>query len=116
LAWVCDQAKATYSRDPRAGGFSFVGQPSVVDYVVRLLDNRSRELQRPVVIGSVDGEVVAWWTHGGARIPFRCSHRARDAKIWCLPDDKLVPAVLVDRHSAAELRMAIHKGEIKVVQ
>lgn len=115
LSYICDRAKDIFGRDPRAGGFSFVGQPSVIDYVVRQLDNRDRLLQKPVVIGQTDADVVGWWVHGGARVPFICSHRARDAQIWCVPDDMKVVATMVDRASASDVRQAIWRGEIRVV-
>lgn len=121
LAWICDQAAAAHGRDPRGGGFSFVAQPAVIEHVVNQLKANERRLQRPVIIGTAGAEIVAWWVPpSGQHIPFRCSYRVRDAdakaQIWCVPDELLVVSDQVDRRAAAEIRLAIHKGEIRVVQ
>lgn len=121
LAWICDQAAAAQGRDPRGGGFSFVGQPAVIEHVVRMLKPNERRMQRPIVIGAAGAEIVAWWVpSSGQHIPFRCSYRVKDAdtkaQIWCLPDDLLVASDQVDRRAASEIRVAILKGELQVVQ
>jgi hypothetical protein len=116
LTYICERAAIAFGRDPRGGGFSFVGQPSVLEYVVSQLSATQRNLQRPVVIGTNDAEVIAWWVTPTSRIPFRCSYRARDAQVWVVPDDLLVQMTQLDRRAAAEIRMALHKGEIRIVQ
>ncbi len=121
LAWLCDQAAKEHGRDPRGGGFSFVGQPAVVEHVVNQLKANERRLQKMVVIGTAGAEIVAWWVApGGQQIPFRCSHRVKDAdtkaQIWCLPDTLLVPSDQVDRRAASEIREAIYRGATRLVQ
>lgn len=116
LVYACDQAAKVFGRDPRGGGFSFVAQPSVIEFVVASLSQTQRELERPVVVGTLGAEVVAWWITPTAKIPFRCSHRARDSTVWCVPNEILVPFNQLDRRSAAEIRMALHRGEIRIVQ
>jgi hypothetical protein len=36
--------------------------------------------------------------------------------VWVVPDDLLVQMTQLDRRAAAEIRMALHKGEIRIVQ
>lgn len=117
LAWICDQAKQAHGRDPRGGGFSFVGQPGIVEHVVRRLKANERMMQRPIVIGMAGAEIVAWWVPpSGRNIPFRCSYRAKDGRIWCCPDEILVPSDPPDRVAASEIRVAIHRGVDRAVQ
>lgn len=116
LIWICDQAAKETGRDPRGGGFSFVGQPSVIEHVVDQLTPDQRQLQRPVVIGMNDSDVVAWWITGAVKIPFRCSFRARDATIWVVQDVHIPAHEPVDRRAAAEIRIALHRGTTRLVQ
>jgi len=114
LTWICEQTAKAYVRDPRGGGFSFVAQPPLIEHVVSMLRQSDRTLERKFVIGTVDAEIVAWWHCVGTHIPFRVSMRARDGILWCLPDHLLVDFTMNDRRAAADIRMALHRGEIRI--
>jgi len=127
LAWICDQAAKEYGRDPRGGGFSFVGRPAVIELVVNQLKANERRLQKLVVIGTAGAEIVAWWVApGGEQIPFRCSDLIFDAtrtkdvnatrQIWCVPDAMLMPSEQADRRAASEIRESIYRGATRLVQ
>lgn len=127
LAWICDQAAKEHGRDPRGGGFSFVGQAAVVELVVGQLRANERRLQKMVVIGTAGAEIVAWWVApGGQQIPFRCSDLCFDPKrtkdssarrqIWCVPDVMLMPSTRDERRAASEIREAIYRGATRLVQ
>jgi hypothetical protein len=116
LAWICDKAKEITGQDPRGGGWSFVAHPQVIQQMLVDFANASeRRLQRPVVIGEHDGDVVFWWQD----IPVRVRHMAKFPDVHLVPTLMLVrerPSDQADRRAAAELRMAANKGEIRVVQ
>ena len=129
LLWVCEQAAQAFGRDPRGGGFSFVAQPQLIEHVVGELREDQRELQRMVIVGTHDADVVAFWIPGGAgqKIPLRVSRRAKEPQgigpdgkrramptIWPVPDHLMIPSTRNDRHAAAEIRMALWKHRISV--
>lgn len=120
LAWICEQASRDHGRDPRGGGFSFVGQPQDIEHMVSQLKPGERRMQKTVVIGTAGAEIVAWWipSGGGPGVPFRCSYKAKGGgtTIWCVPDAMLVPSDQVDRRAAAEIREAIYRGTVRSVQ
>ncbi len=119
LEYICDKAREAFGRDPRGGGFSFVGHPQVIEQVLAEMgpmDSRNRRLQKPVVVGMIDGDVVMWWETKPVAIPFRVRHSARFPDLWIVPDDMARQSEFPDRRAAAELRMAAHRGEIRLVQ
>jgi len=129
LIWTCEDAVKAFGRDPRGGGFSFVAQPELIEHVVRELTDDQRELQRMVIVGTHESDVVAWWIPGGSgiKIPLRCSRRAKEPegvgpdgkrrpmpRIWVVPDGLMVPSTRNDRHAAAEIRMRLWKNRLSV--
>lgn len=112
LEYICRKAQEAFGKDPRGGGFSFVGRPRTIEQAVLDLPSTERTLQRATVIGVIDSDVVMFWH----RIPFRVRHTVKDDQIWVVRNDLVAPSRMEDRRTAAELRMHAHKGTIRVVQ
>src|SRR5579885_3258065 len=83
LQLLCAEMKSTCGRDPRAGGMSFVARPRVILQLFLDIQKEHRvftagsvgdiRLQRPVVIGHDDGDIVGWWQD--VPIKVRCTVR-----------------------------------------
>jgi hypothetical protein len=108
---LCVEAKAIHGRDPRAGGFSFVARPRALLQLLKDLGISSAlttalKLQRAVVLGTQDSDVIAWWDD--VPIIVRCSVVNDD--IWVLPTQQIPESKPIDRQQAGRLRMAAHNG------
>lgn len=117
LEYACDRASETFGRDPRMGGFSFVGQSDIIEQVVSEMHDRDKKLQRSVVVGMVDGDVIAWWVHRKSDypIPFKIRQEAKSGSLYLLPDSLVKPSSMADRKVAGEMRIAIHKNEQRLL-
>lgn len=122
LEYICGKAAAVFGRDPRGGGFTLVGNHRVVGLALAELPGNARTLQKAVVIGHRDGDIVGWWLHRASEhpMPFRVRMTTRgtpagDQSLWVVPDEVLPPSQPHDRRYAAEARMALWRGEIRVV-
>lgn len=119
LQLLCAEAKAVYARDPRAGGMVFVARPRIVlQLLLDILKNQpiltlgavgDVRLQRPVVAGVVDADIVGWWE--GVPIVVRCT--VADDRLHCILEDKLPDSQQIDRRRAGELRMHAHAGSLQ---
>lgn len=118
---LCAEARVTYGRDPRSGGFSFVARPRVIlqlleDLRVGPLSSVIR-LQRAVVIATsrtVDSgaDVVGWWSD--VPIVVRCN--VKDDSLWVLPNERIISSKPIDRNTAGQLRMAAHHDKLDALK
>lgn len=100
-------------RDPRGGGFVFVGRPRVVlqlllDLDVRSLLNADIRLQTAVVIGQHESDVVGWWQD----VPIIVRANVVNDNLHCVMRDKLPDSTRNDRQRAGQLRMGAHYGKL----
>lgn len=118
LEYACNKAAETFGKDPRMGGFSFLGQPDIIEAVVSEMPENARKLQKSVVVGAFgDGDVVAWWVHRKSEhpIPIRVRLKAKSGSLHLLPDHLVLNDDMYDRRSAGEIRIALHKGENRLL-
>ena len=111
---VCEEMKDKSGRDPRAGGFAFVGRPRVMlqvmmDFKVGPFTNADIRLHDAVVVGSNNGDVIAWWQD----IPMLIRCNVKDDKLYCLPLNQIPPSKGLDRQRAGQLRIAAHNGALE---
>lgn len=105
LELLATETKNLTGRDPRGGGYAFVGRPSVM--LQLFIDGKVGpfcdliELHKAVVVGSTNGDVVGWWQ--GVPLLVRCN--AVGHKLYCVPLDQIPEDKLVDRRQAGALRL-----------
>ncbi len=109
---LCAEAKALTGRDPRSGGFAFVARPRVLlqllkDCGASTLGGIVR-LQRAVVLGKQDGDIVGWWSD----VPIIVRCQVVNDNLWVLPAERIPESKPVDRTTAGRLRMAAHYGKL----
>ncbi len=114
---LCAEAKATFGRDPRSGGFGFVARPRVILQLLKDLGVQSSlttivRLQRAVVLGTVESDVVAWWSD----VPLFVRCTVKDDNLYVLPVEAIVTSRPVDRVKAGQLRMAAHHGKLETLE
>ncbi len=114
---LCAEAKATYGRDPRSGGFAFVARPRVmrqllIDLSVGPLSSGVIKLQRAVIVSTSRTEsgadFVGWWSE----VPLMVRCNVKDDALWVLPLERVPPSKAVDRNTAGRIRMAAHYGKL----
>ncbi len=109
---LCAEAKATFGRDPRAGGFGFVARPRVLLQLLKDMNigplSSIIRLQKAIVLGTRESDVIAWWNE----VPIMVRCNVRDDQLWVLPIDSIIPSKPVDRNTAGRLRMAAHHGKL----
>ena len=115
---LAEETKATYGRDPRSGGFSFVGRPRVIlavmkDFwiknITKLNPYEDLRLQKPVIMGDYEADLVAWWCD----IPIVVRSCVVDDKIHCVPSDQIPGGKMLDRRQAGRIRLAAVSGKIE---
>lgn len=112
LQLLAAETRAHFGRDPRAGGFAFVGRPRVIlqlliDMNVGPLTHHVM-LHKPIVIGITDSDLVATWE--GIKIIVR-SATVGDA-LRCVPLDQIPESLPIDRRQAGQLRINAHAGTL----
>lgn len=112
LQLLAAEAKSKYNRDPRAGGFAFVGRPRVI---LALLDDlkvgtfsSDVRLHKAVVVGGHNGDVVGWWMD----VPILVRSTTKGDALMCVPLDKIPESKMVDRQRAGQLRLNAHNGTL----
>lgn len=117
LEYLCEKGKETFGHDPRGGGFCFVAKPDTVEELAKSLSVLQRQMQRTIVVGQTDSDVVCWWSDGkGMRMPVRVRFKVKDRDVWLVPESVArVKEDREDRRLAAEIRMRIARNTIKVV-
>lgn len=113
LELLCIEMKNTLGRDPRGGGFAFVGRPRVIQQLLIDLEVKSAlqsviKLHDAVVVGERDADIVGWWN----RIPIIVRCTCVDDRLFCLDLTKIPMSKRVDRQRAGQLRMAAHYGRL----
>lgn len=110
LQLLSAETKSTTGRDPRGGGFAFVCRPRVM--LQLLIDCKAGpftsgiRLNKAVVLGSKDGDVVGWWED----IPLIVRCNVVDDNLHCVPRDKIPDSKMIDRRRAGELRLHAHNN------
>ena len=112
LEYICTKAAEAFGRDPRGGGFAFVGRPRTIGLLLEELPQSMRQLQRPVVIGTSGSDIIMWWK----QIPVIVRHSVKDDNLWVVPVDLMRDSIVEDRRVAAEMRLGAHRNTIRVVQ
>ncbi len=114
---LCAEAKATYGRDPRSGGFAFCARPRVMrqlllDMNVGPLSSGIIKLQRAVILATSradsGADLVGWWSD----VPLMIRCNVNNDSLWVLPLERIPPSKPVDRNTAGRLRMAAHYGKL----
>lgn len=110
LQLLAAETRNTTGRDPRAGGFAFVARPRVllqllIDCKVGPFTSGVR-LNKAVVLGSTDGDVVGWWED----VPLLVRCNVVDDNLHCLPRDKIPDSKMIDRQRAGVLRLHAHNN------
>lgn len=113
---LCAEARATYGRDPRSGGFAFVARPRVlrqllIDMNVGPLSSIIK-LQRAVIVATSKtnsgADLVGWWEE----VPLMNRCTVIDDALWVLPLERIPPSKPIDRNTAGRIRMAAHYGKL----
>lgn len=112
LQLLAAEAKVKYSRDPRSGGFAFVGRPRVIlqlflDMSVGPFSSEIR-LHKPVVIGTKDADIVGWWQD----VPLLVRCTVVDDNLHCLPLERIPASIMPDRQTAGQIRINAHNGTL----
>lgn len=104
FALICKEAQPVFGRDPRGGGFSFVGRPLVIRQALVDTPEMFRRLHKNVVVGTKDADVVFYWEG----VPFRVRHNVKTDDLWVMRDDMIIESKLENRAYASQLRMESH--------
>lgn len=122
----CQAAKTKFGVDPRGhqDKFSICARPRVM---LQLMIDMSKTIQlaggltkmvgevrlnKPVVLGSTDGDVVGWWND----IPLRVRSNVSGDFITCQPNDKIPESTMTDRRQAGIIRLHAHAGSLDAVR
>lgn len=119
LQLLCAEMKERSGRDPRAGGFVFVGRPAVILQLLLDLnagplttDVLGVRLNRAVIVGQRDADVAGWWQD--IPIVVRCTTRTDE--LYCIPVESLPPSRIEDRQRCGVLRLHGHRGTLDRVR
>jgi hypothetical protein len=116
---LCAEARALYGRDPRSGGFAFVGRSRVLLQLLKDVSTKSIlslgsiiKLQRAVVLGKEDSDIIGWWSD----VPIIVRGNIRNDDLWLVALNRIPESKPADRQRAGKLRMAAHYGQLDQVR
>lgn len=117
LQLLAAETKATTGRDPRSGGFAIVARPRVVlqllmDLKVGPFSQDTVRLQKAMVYGTTDSDVVGWWQD--VPIIVRCT--VVDDGLWCLQREHIPASSNLDRRQAGAIRMHAHNSRLEALR
>jgi len=106
LELLAHEAQQQYGYDPRGGACCFVGRPRVLLQLLVDAPDGLIRLERPVIIGTTDADVVGRWREVSCRI--RTSTVGNN--LVCIPLAQLPPSNHWDRRLAGALRVEAWKA------